>query len=183
MIIKGFPWYILVFLLLSSITSCDSSSSSLLDPHGYDGLQWGASIDAVKSKYPEAVLNAESDALKDERRDGAVASREFKFYKDKLIEVSVMMTGVESDLIYQKLIEKYEKPHKNDSFKGAEVFVWEFDTTLIHTMRLLPYSMTTVYYKSTNLTKQRIEQEIEDSIKARTSDIDRQNKEMSETKL
>lgn len=174
MIIKGFPSYIIVFLLLALISSCGSS----LDPRGYDDLLWGASIDAVKSKYPKTRLFG-SDTLIDESNDGAVASRKFQFYKDKLIKVEVTITGVEPKIIYQKLKEKYKNHHKNDSFGGAEIFVWKFDTTIINTVRVLPYSRTTVYYQSTNLTKQRIA----DSIKARTIELDRQNKEMSAAKL
>ncbi len=95
--------------------------------NGYDKVEFGVSIDEVKSIYPDI----EDTTSEDERKDGVLrygktynegimTCRYFYFYNNKLCQVKVIFENIDQtteNLLFIKFTKKYGKPNNTQKFK------------------------------------------------------------------
>ncbi|WP_027728878.1 hypothetical protein [Treponema sp. C6A8] len=106
-------FFICIFILILPIIlySQETKAKNYID--GYEELEWGSSVEKVKSKFPDLIKLWDADCMTNEEcytAESGKVSRVFRFYKNKLYWVRVIyedFTQTQYDALWNKLIEKY----------------------------------------------------------------------------
>ena len=102
-----------IFLIIFAITLYSQETKERKYIDGYEDLEWGVSIDKVKSKYPDITKSWDADCMPNEEcysADTGKVSRVFRFYNNKLYWVRVIYEDfgqTQFDALSDKLIKKY----------------------------------------------------------------------------